>query len=333
MSSSTLAAGISRTPALDVELIANGKVLNVLERQLTEVAEDVESSVTGICQGFRGMANKAKEAVETAGSSMGVSETGEDSTLIAEMHSVLEQIVQSNSESCEYSKAVSDRLNNLEERLGGIERTLKDIEDLASRAKLVALNGQVEAARWGESGAAFRVVAQETKELSLRAADASGSIRELVGKLSNEIKETSSELNERSKHVTERFSSTKSQALELLQGIARKHQQMTESLSNAAEIGRELRNEIAQAVMSLQFQDRVSQRIAHVIETLQILVARADEEADGAYEPAAQELSSELLMSIAGRYTMDSERMALGLAGPHCEQAGATSSECELELF
>ncbi len=325
---------------VDVELLTIGKVLSVVKRQVAEASTDVETSVVGVCQGFQGMALQAKEAVNAASSSLGVENSGSGNDLISEMQLVLNSLVHNIRESCEFSETVSGRLTKLETRLASIEKTLLAIEDLSCRARLVALNGQIEAARLGEAGLAFGVVAQETKDLSVNAADTSNSIRELVAELVKEIKTTSGELRERSKVDIQRFHVSEKQALDLLQDIDVKQKRMTDSLSRTSEISTALQNEISRAVMSMQFQDRVSQRLGHVIDTLQLLTARANSQVDPVFEPAARERSDQFLQSIASSYTMDSERTVLqrnsGVSDPggFDSLASPAESDCfDVELF
>jgi hypothetical protein len=82
--------------------------------------------------------------------------------------------------------------------------------------------------------------------------------------------------------------------------------------------------------MSMQFQDRVSQRIAHVIETLEILTKRMEPVCANAPQKEVELRCSEWMREISARYTMDSEReMYSGTANP----AHSNSDECLVELF
>jgi methyl-accepting chemotaxis protein len=320
------------------EVLTIGKVLEVVTNQVVEVNKDVEQSVVGVCQGFQGMARQASEAVNAASASLGIGDGGGGKDLISEMRTVVGSLVQKMRASCEFSEMVSERLMDLEKRFVTIEKAMGAIEDLSCRARLVALNGEIEAARLGDAGRAFGVVAQETKVLSDHAADTSNSISELVADLVKDVHTTSSDLRERAQLDLTGFAISERQAIDLLVEIDANQKQMSESLSRSGDLSSALRGEIAQAIVSMQFQDRVSQRLVHVADALQLLIDRAAAHVDPTIETVASQSSQQLLESIASTFTMESERVLVQSneeknatpAGSGSGSGGADSFDVEL---
>ena len=310
----------------EIELLTLGRTISVLERQISEVNQDIESSIVGISQGFQGMARQAQAAISTAGATAG----DRPENKIEEMQEVVQRLVNYMGESCDSLSGASQRLIDVEKRLDVVESVLYNIEKIASQSRLVALNGEIEARRLGDAGKAFAVVAAETKLLSQHATETSRSIQELLSELTCVVTSTSSDLSARSQSDAKRLSQSKQEADSLLSFIHSDHNRMTESLAETQKIGRELQGNISNAVMSLQFQDRVSQRIHHVVDSLKVLRSRAEKTADPVWQNEAEARYLQLQQQLSSQYTMESERAAHSSD----QKSGGTSAETfEVELF
>jgi methyl-accepting chemotaxis protein len=318
-----------------VDVAAATKVMTMLEKQLGEVSSDVESSVVGVCQGFQGMTERAQSAINLAQGAVGMNEHGKEGDLIQQMQRVMESLLENVRLSSEFSQEVSQKLLNLESRLNLVENTIEEVEEISNRAKLVALNGQIEASRLGTQGRAFQVVAEETKALATNAAKTSDTIRSSINQLAIELHGTSSSIRTRAASDSESFRRSEESAKKLLSDIQSANSRIKQSLTQTVKIGGELRTDIAKAVMSMQFQDRVSQRIAHVIETLDILTTRMKPVCANAPQKEVELRCSEWMREITARYTMDSERELHG-SKKHVTTKHSTHSkaeECSVELF
>jgi methyl-accepting chemotaxis protein len=84
-------------------------------------------------------------------------------------------------------KQIADSINELEESSDKIGNITDTITEIASKTNLLALNAAIEAARAGQQGKGFTVLAEEIRKLSERSNDAAKGIRQLISEIQERI--------------------------------------------------------------------------------------------------------------------------------------------------
>ena len=144
-----------------------------------------------------------------------------------------------------------------------LQTMASDVQGIANQTNLLALNAAIEAARAGESGRGFSVVADEVRSLSQRSSDTGeqmiNKVDGICSAMDSAVTATESQLD------NEKLKSEESQQVirEVISRLDLIIKQFAESSDLLKTHSIEISDEINDALVSLQFQDRVAQILEH----------------------------------------------------------------------
>lgn len=330
---------------LEAEVAAHLPVLPVLREQLRETVNQVEQSVVRVCTSFQSMADRARQSVSQAsrlvGEVSGDSEgelNGGDLNMEAlleisrsTMHSLLDHLMRGSKLTLE----AVERMSDVEGAMKQIFKALAEVDQVSFGNTILALNAQIEAAHVGERGKGFEIVAREIWNQARKSNEITERIRGIMQNLRGNVEVALGGLRETASADLAEVRAGKQDLEKALAGLEVSHQKMRGSVSESAEQANELAGQISEAIVSLQFQDRVSQRVGHVVEALERLeqdVGAPLNKLAASRPRAIRSRQEEIAEQLKSTYTMARERSvlseALGQEAVAVEEPGN-----DIELF
>jgi methyl-accepting chemotaxis protein len=236
--------------------------------EMGRVQSLLRDAIEGLSTSFHGLHDETSRQTQltvkvTTGSQEGGKSVQFDDFVVSTA-SAMERVVDSVVASSKLGMELVELTDSIAKSTQSVQGILSEIGAIAKQTNLLALNAAIEAARAGEAGRGFAVVADEVRDLSARTSQFSSQINGLMQGMQVAVRQTEQAIQRMASQDMTFALESKTQVNEIMADMQKQNAVRAQAIAELATSTHSIGDQVNRAVTGLQFQDMVSQLLAHV---------------------------------------------------------------------
>ena len=182
-----------------MQIASSSRDILVASEQQASGSTEQAASVTEISATIEELATTSKQIADSAGAVGSIAEEALSSARTGQ--ETVDDTIEGMDEIREATQQIAGKILDLGQKSQAIGHIIEMISDIADRTDLLALNAAIEAARVGEAGKGFAVLAQEIRVLAENVVESTKQIRDLLTEIQGSINASVMAMEEGTKKV------------------------------------------------------------------------------------------------------------------------------------
>src|SRR6056297_1950346 len=206
-------------------------------------------------------------------------------------------------------------LEMIEKTMKSVDQFTATITDLSERTNVLAINASIEAARAGQAGRGFAVIAAEVQGLAKSTMKIADEISTTIESSVHTVKDSISTYGERLQNAVEKLAHSGEQHAAVIEQLRPQIDKVSEVIEESQKLSSSVTDNINDVTVHLQYQDSVRQILEHMVQLLEVLAKQgaALTDQDGGISSAEkQTLRQEIEGLLKDLFTTREEWQAFG---------------------
>ena len=253
---------------IQAELRREMETLRTEDEQIRALVQDAVNKLSNSFSGLREQSQKQSDLVNSLTGSMDETTCENNGTasgkvnireFVTETDTILQAFVEQIVNVSQQSMLMVHRIDDISAQMAKVEQFLGQINAIAELTKVLSLNARIVAARAGQAGSAFSVVATEVRKLAIASREVSNQISNLVVETNNNVVSVKGVVKDMASKDMSFAMEAKGRVDAMMAEVSEIDRFTAKILTQVSEITGEISHNVGLAILSLQFEDMVTQ--------------------------------------------------------------------------